>query len=153
MDLYASSNAEHILKRLERWGDPLGLGVSPTLSIEHVMPQKLSKKWESALGSQAARIRDQWSHTIGNLTLTPYNSPLGQKTFEEKKNLEPGGFNTSKLWLSKSLLKYDAWTEEAIRQRGNELMGVALEVWPMPSIFSDSYKPIESVKTPRILAC
>lgn len=143
MDLYNSANKEHILRRLERYGDPKGMGLSAKVSIEHVMPQKLTRSWSESLGSDAEKVRDRLVHTIGNLTLTPYNSQLGQRTFDEKKELITGGFETSKIWLSSTLLQYDKWDEASIMSRGEFLMDAALEVWPMPSIFNGGYRKIE----------
>jgi hypothetical protein len=107
------------------------------------MPQKLNRTWTNALGPDADKVRDRLVHTIGNLTLTPYNSQLGQRDFLEKKKLIRGGFETSKVWLSSTLLSYDKWDESSILARGEYLMNVALETWPMPSIYSSSYRKIE----------
>ena len=144
MELYNSAAREHILKKLERTLDPKGIGLSARVSIEHVMPQKLNKTWEATLGENAVSIRDRLVHTIGNLTLTPYNGELGQRSFAEKKSLEPGGFQTSKIALSESILSYETWGEEEILDRGTRLMNVARKAWPMPGIWSSEYREIQS---------
>ena len=60
-----------------------------SLSIEHIMPQNrnLSKSWQAMLGDNWEYVRDRYLHTLGNLTLTGYNSELGDKPFEDKKEL------------------------------------------------------------------
>lgn len=59
-------------------------------SIEHILPEgNLPDAWNNAISpdnpDQAKEIQAECVHLIGNLTLTPYNSELGQRTFDEKK--------------------------------------------------------------------
>ena len=56
------------------------------LTIEHIMPQNknLSTAWQRMLGSDWAMVRERYLHTLGNLTLTGYNSELGDLPFTEK---------------------------------------------------------------------
>ena len=63
--------------------------VVDTLTIEHIMPQNknLSTAWQKMLGDDWMAVRDRYLHTLGNLTLTGYNSELGDKPFKEKKEL------------------------------------------------------------------
>ena len=63
--------------------------VTDSLSIEHVMPQNknLSTSWQKMLGDNWAEDKDRWLHTLGNLTLTGYNSELGDRPFLEKKKM------------------------------------------------------------------
>lgn len=141
-DLYNSVNREHILKKIERQLDPNGIGLSAKLTIEHVMPQKLTKEWERELGADAISIRDKYVHTIGNLTLTPYNSALGQKTLKQKQEMTPGGFRDSKVRISDSILSAASWGESEIKNRAAELMKLAAKAWPEPKIYGPSYKQI-----------
>lgn len=53
-------------------------------TIEHIMPQTLSDDWKSDLGADANRIHETYVHTIGNLTLTGYNSEYQNKRFSDK---------------------------------------------------------------------
>lgn len=61
-------------------------------SIEHIIPQGLhiSDQWKDILSpterDRATEIQSQNVHKIGNLTLTPYNSEMGNKSFVDKKN-------------------------------------------------------------------
>lgn len=57
------------------------------LSIEHIMPQNknLSMSWQKMLGENWQSVHEKYLHTLGNLTLTGYNSELGDKPFEKKK--------------------------------------------------------------------
>lgn len=56
------------------------------LTIEHIMPQNknLSTAWQRMLGSDWAMVRERYLHTLGNLTLTGYNSELGDLPFYRK---------------------------------------------------------------------
>ena len=152
MELYNSSARDHILKKLERHLDPKGIGLSAKVSVEHIMPQKLNKAWEESLGENATSIRDRLVHTIGNLTLTPYNAELGQRSFMEKLNLDPGGFKASKIRLSASLLGYEEWGELQIQSRGEDLMSLATIAWPMPRIWTPGYREIQTETDKESLA-
>ena len=44
------------------------------LTIEHVMPQTLTQEWKESLGDDWELVHNKYLHTIGNLTLTAYNS-------------------------------------------------------------------------------
>ena len=63
--------------------------VTDNLTIEHIMPQNrnLSTAWQKMLGDDWEAIRDRYIHTLGNLTLTGYNSELGDRPFDEKQAL------------------------------------------------------------------
>ena len=89
------------------------------------MPQALTDDWEKELGSDWAEVHDKWLHTVGNLTLSGYNAPLGNKPFSEKKR-ELAGSNFA---LSSSIQNFAVWNEESIQQRGEELAKLALQVW------------------------
>ena len=55
------------------------------IQIEHVMPQTLDEGWRADLGAGWRETHERYVHTIGNLTLTGYNSELGNKIFAEKR--------------------------------------------------------------------
>jgi predicted transport protein len=92
------------------------------------------------LGDNWKDIQANYLHTIGNLTLTGYNSELIDRPFNEKRDMK-GGFADSPLHLNKSLANLDTWNEEEIKKRAEELSKVAVEVWPIPE-----YKDIEDYK-------
>lgn len=60
-----------------------------SLTIEHIIPQNknLSTYWQNMLGDNWQGVQEKYLHTLGNLTLTGYNSELGDKPFAEKKAL------------------------------------------------------------------
>lgn len=40
------------------------------VSVEHIMPQKLTPTWQMDLGIRYDELHAKYLHTIGNLTLT-----------------------------------------------------------------------------------
>ncbi len=109
----------------ESFDDKEAPELTDAITVEHVMPQSLSSEWKSHLGSDAAEIHEKWLHTVGNLTLTGYNSPLSNKPFAEKKTL----LKQSNFALSKSILSVEKWNATAIEGRGNQLAERALGIW------------------------
>lgn len=100
-------------------------------SIEHIMPQTLSPDWKKSLGVNFEEIYNKYLHTIGNLTITAYNSEYKNKPFLEKRDMK-NGFKDSKLHLNTDLSKIDQWTENEIIERAEKLSKEALNVWKMP---------------------
>lgn len=105
-----------------------------TLSIEHIMPQNknLSKAWQNMLGDNWEQVHDRYLHTLGNLTLTGYNSELGDKPFDIKKNmLENPEHPTHITILYNDVLDKDAWNEDTIKDRADRLIKVILKLFPI----------------------
>ena len=96
------------------------------ITIEHIMPQKLTNEWRDALGPDANEVHSRWIDTLGNLTLTGYNSELGNMPFSDKKAI----LAESKFSLSESIKDLDEWNAETIEQRGRELAKLAAKLWP-----------------------
>jgi Protein of unknown function DUF262/Protein of unknown function (DUF1524) len=135
-DLYDSKYAFSVLQQLEA---SFGNKEAPDpnqATIEHVMPQMLSKEWKDDLGPNARDIREKWLHTPGNLTFTGYNTGLGNKRFVVKCQGvgETPGYSKSNFELTKMLLKNAKWGAEEIELRGKELAERAAEVWGGPKL-------------------
>ena len=73
-------------------------------TVEHILPQNrnLSRAWRDALGEEWQTLQESWLHTLGNLTLTGYNSEYSDRPFAEKRDME-GGFAQSPLRLNQGL--------------------------------------------------
>lgn len=97
-----------------------------TLSIEHVMPQTLTPAWREQLGEDAERDHQLLLHTLGNLTLTGYNSELSNSSFAVKQKL----YAESNVSLNADLAKAQAWNVAAIRERGRRLAQRVLDRYP-----------------------
>jgi uncharacterized protein with ParB-like and HNH nuclease domain len=119
------------------------------LSIEHIMPQTLSNEWKEHLGEDWAITHELMVHTLGNLTLTAYNSELSNDNFLVKKI----HFENSHLELNKYFKNCDSWKREDIEKRAQYLAGIVLQIW---SYFGDeSIQPTQpsslTGSTPRLL--
>jgi len=133
-DLYNFPRRSYWLRRLENHDRKERVPVDE-YTIEHIMPQNpsLSEKWQQDLGPEWRRIQETWLHTLGNLTLTGYNSEYGDRSFAEKRDMA-GGFKESPLRLNQGLGVRDSWDEDAIRSRADRLTEVATKVWAAPEL-------------------
>ena len=98
------------------------------LTVEHVMPQKLTDAWRNALGPDASAIHTRLLHTLGNLTLTGYNPDLSTRPFSEKRRF----FVDSNLEMNKEIAEDTEWGPEQIRSRAERLATRAFDIWPGP---------------------
>ncbi|MDO8262063.1 MAG: DUF262 domain-containing protein [Gallionella sp.] len=98
------------------------------LSVEHVMPQTLTDDWRKELGGveDAEVVYDLYLHTIGNLTLTGYNSELSNAAYKIKKEK----LLQSHIELNSYFAKIDQWGKNEILQRTAILSEQALAIWP-----------------------
>lgn len=96
------------------------------LTVEHIMPQKLTDEWRRALGDDFERIHGLHKDCLANLTLSGVNAELGRKSFEEKRKImERGGIR-----LNMIIVEEDEWNEEALERRGEYLAKRAIDLWP-----------------------
>lgn len=137
-DLYNKTRArKYCLRRLENNDRKEPVPVDE-YSIEHVMPQNenLSESWKKDLGPDWKRIQETWLHTLGNLTLTAYNSEYSDKPYPDKRDNEKG-FKMSPLLLNQDLGRRDVWNEETIKDRAEILANIAIGVWGGISLSED----------------
>ena len=150
-DLYNFRSRGYWLRRLENHGRKERVMVED-YTIEHILPQNeaLSKEWQTELGSDWQRIQQEWLHTLGNLTLTGYNSEYSDHSFACKrdqvtdKDGNPVGFAHSPLKLNLGLAFVSQWNEAAIQTRANRLAADATKVWRAPQLTNDvldAYRP------------
>lgn len=106
--------------------------VTDNLTIEHIMPQNknLSMAWQKMIGDDWKAIRDRYIHTLGNLTLTAYNSELGDRPFHEKQELLEKA-NTHVTTLYNDVKCRTEWTAEAIEARAQRLTNLILKLFPV----------------------
>jgi uncharacterized protein with ParB-like and HNH nuclease domain/predicted transport protein len=142
-DLYNFPRRSYWLRRIENFRRKERALESYT--VEHILPQnpELPEAWRTALGPDWRTIQEKYLHTLGNLTLTGYNSEYRDRPFAQKRDID-GGFRESPLRLNQGLGQIDVWNEDAIRNRANHLARVALDVWPFPTMTEevlDSLRP------------
>ena len=131
-DLYsARSWSRYTLGRLENHDHKEAFAGTAAFTIEHILPQnkKLSPEWQAMLGDGWQAVQDKYLHTLGNLTLTGYNSELSDRSFTEKRDMK-GGFRDSHLRLNKDLGDLNAWNEVELTKRAERLADLAAQVWP-----------------------
>lgn len=136
-DLYNFRSRTYWLRRFENFDRKEHVLVDE-YTIEHIMPQneKLSKQWQEELGADWQQVHATYLHTLGNLTLTGYNSEYSDRPFIEKLNMK-GGFKSSPLILNEDLRNVNAWNEEAISARAKKLVDRAIAVWVAPHLPDD----------------
>ncbi|PKN68490.1 MAG: hypothetical protein CVU54_14325 [Deltaproteobacteria bacterium HGW-Deltaproteobacteria-12] len=149
-DLYNFRSRSYWLRRMENHGRKERAEVAE-YTIEHILPQNenLSKGWKDALGLEWERIRKTWLHTLGNLTLTGYNSEYSDRAFVEKRDMH-GGFKESPLRMNQGLGSLEQWNEETIKARAQRLSEAAVTVWCSPQLSADvltAYKPSKESTT------
>lgn len=147
-DLYNFRSRSYWLRRLENY-DRRERVMVDEFTIEHILPQNenLSPEWREALGPEWQRIQETWLHTLGNLTLTAYNSEFSDRPFAYKRDMPdaPGkGLKQSPLKLNQGLAMLDVWNEDSIKARAGKLASLAVGVWSAPTLPVDvleSYRP------------
>ena len=140
-DLYNFRTRGFWLRRFENHGRKERVLVDD-YTIEHIMPQndKLSPEWRADLGADWQRVQQDLLHTLGNLTLSGYNSEYKDHPWIFKRDQvtsssgEPIGLSHSPLRLNQGLKNVDVWNEDAIKARAERLAKECLKVWPMPTL-------------------
>ena len=121
-----SAKAKLILERLEFSFDHKEPVDPATLTIEHIMPRTPTDWWRQHLGDDWEAVHEEWLDTVGNLTLTGYNSELSNSDFPTKTRQ----LQASHVELNKYFATVGVWDEQAIARRGESLAERALALWP-----------------------
>ncbi|MET0604625.1 MAG: DUF262 domain-containing protein, partial [Baekduia sp.] len=104
---------------------------SADLSIEHIMPQTLSAEWKTQLAADDGdprEIFERLGHTLGNLTLTAWNSKLSNQLFDRKQEI----LKNSDLKLNEPLAQAAQWGVSEIERRSRDLAKAATSLWSAP---------------------
>ena len=114
------------------------------------MPQSpnLPEAWKQELGIDWKEIHARYLHTIGNLTLTGYNSELSNHSFLQKRVID-GGFDHSPLKLNKSVAWRPHWNKETIEERAEILAKEACEIWGLPALSAEKLNKITVKKSKK----
>lgn len=152
-DLYNFRSRSYWLRRLENFGRKERVVVED-YTIEHILPQNelLSLDWQNELGPDWQRVQQTWLHTLGNLTLTGYNSEYSDYPFSYKRDQVTNaegkriGFKYSPLNINEGLGEVQFWNEDAIKDRAERLAGEIIKVWAPPVLdgaILNAYRPAE----------
>ncbi|GHS19738.1 DUF262 and DUF1524 domain-containing protein [Helicobacter pylori] len=152
IDFYEFQKNRYFFERLENFDtkEPVN---TQKCTIEHIMPQTLTaEEWKKDLGENFQEIHNKYLHTIGNLTLTGYNSEYSNNSFQQKRDMEKG-FKDSPLRLNQSLRDLKSFGEEEIKKRANDLADLALKIWTYPNLNAETlekYKPKKDKKEKKV---
>jgi len=143
-DVYNFRSRNYLLSKLENYNRKELVNVD-SYTIEHILPQNqnLSHEWKSMLGDHWKVVHEKFLHTLGNLTLTGYNSELSDRPFGQKKIIV-GGFNDSPLRLNEYLRRVEVWNEKSILERAKKLAMKSSRIWKSPDLTDEQlefYKP------------
>ncbi|WP_295645165.1 DUF262 domain-containing protein [uncultured Corynebacterium sp.] len=111
------------------------------LTIEHIMPQTLTKQWRADLGPDAEAIHSVWVNRAANLTITGYNSEYSNLPFEQKLT-RADGFKSSPYALNSYIKEQTEWGLEQLEERSDLLAQRALELWPFPEVTFEPEKEV-----------
>lgn len=147
-DIYNMRSRNFILSHLENYGNKAPI-IIENYTIEHIMPQNSNPRdeWKTMLGANWKEVQKTYLHTIGNLTLTAYNSEMSDNPFMIKMDME-GGFKESALRLNAYLVKLTEWNEEHIKERAKILAGKAEQIWKYPQISAGELAPYQVEEKP-----
>lgn len=120
----------HLLLSLENDGNKTKFDIE-SFSIEHVMPQTISKYWQDVLGNNWKELHEENVNDLGNLTLTSYNSELSNSDFNSKKEIM---LEERHIKLNDYFHDVNEWNDIEIQKRGKELAHKALKIWKYPTI-------------------
>lgn len=113
-------------------------------TIEHIFPQgkNIPDEWVKMVAdgdmSKAIEVQEKQVHTLGNLTITGYNSKLSNMPFVTKRDRKDvNGVNVgyrNGLNLNDELVNTDTWTSEQIQERTDKLVGLTLKAFDFDEI-------------------
>jgi uncharacterized protein with ParB-like and HNH nuclease domain len=108
-------------------------------TVEHIFPQgpNIPERWIKMIANGdevlAKEYREKYVHKLGNLTITGYNSKLGNKSFAEKRDRKDAGGKLvgykNGLHLNADLRGRDSWTVQDIEARTNSLVKAAIKLF------------------------
>jgi uncharacterized protein with ParB-like and HNH nuclease domain len=126
---YGRGTTNFILCRLEKSFNHKETVDLSKVTIEHVLPQTLTQEWKDQLGAEAEKVHSNLVNTLGNLTLTSYNSELSNLPFSKKK----AKLENTHIELNRWILQQANWGAAQIEERAKTLLLKANEIWLSPS--------------------
>lgn len=139
--IYSNKTLKHgktLLYKIESFLSKKELVSSDNLTVEHIMPQKLTKEWREKIPNYR-EFYDEYLHNLGNLTLSAYNSELSNSIFEIKKEQ----FEKSNLSLNRYFESIETWTKESIEKRNRYLIDTILNIYPEPNELTQTFDTID----------
>lgn len=139
-EVYNTKYKKYILKTLESSQSKEKINFD-NLTVDHIIPQTLDAYWTLKV-SYDPNSRNEYSrilHTLGNLTLTGYNS--------EKGNTDRDVYSNSNLALNREI-NLKSFNLESVKIRTENLTELALNIWYSPNLLlpdTDNSTPLIEV--------
>jgi possible type I restriction-modification system protein len=114
-------------------------------TIEHIFPEgeNIPQCWVDMIAGGdrelAKKYLEEYTHKIGNLTITGYNSTLGNKSFEEKRDRKSKdgqrfiGYKNG-LEINRDIAEKETWSIDDIKTRTSSLVAQLLEMFKFPGL-------------------
>ncbi len=138
-----------VLQKMCNFDQKESIVIDDGITVEHIMPQSLTEKWKTELGDNWQEVHEKYLHTIGNLTLTGYNSEHSRKLFLQKKELMQ---EHSNIPLNKYFKKVTSWDETQILNNAKRMIALFNRVFTdIPNRaqykkdYSTDYIPVEDI--------
>lgn len=112
-------------------------------SIEHIFPEgeNIPQCWIDMIAGGNANLAkkylNEYTHKIGNLTITGYNSTLSNKSFVEKRDRQSKdgkrfiGYKNG-LDINKDIAQKDSWTIDDIKARTTAMVDELIKIYKFP---------------------
>ena len=120
---HMNNNSPDTLKDVERENG---------LTIDHILPQNPGDEWHKDVPN-LIEVHDKYVDTIGNLTLTAYNSNFGNRSYAYRRNVNVFGYLHSPLHIDDYMKASETWGEKEIVERADILISSFLKNRPIPS--------------------
>lgn len=121
-----SSVSRMILDRIVKLSSESVDWSNKDVHIEHIMPQTPANKWKEMFDADDGEYKD-YLNRLGNLTILQDKSNIKarNKDFCYKKEY----YKESRLYITKSITKYEQWNYEQIEKRQEQLYELAKDIW------------------------
>lgn len=109
-------------------------------TIEHIFPegQNIPDEWVKMIADgdseKARQYHGQYVHTLGNLTITGYNSNLSNLSFSQKRDRKSKdktkdiGYRNG-LFLNEDVVSEDIWTIKNIKNRTDKIVEILMDMY------------------------
>ena len=114
------------------------------LTIEHVMPQKLTDEWKRNLGDDAEEKHGRYRDRLANLTLSgdATNAGMGANTFDAKREV----YRNSSIGMTRLIADESEWNEAALERRAEDLARRVLAHWPWGDLSARRDATVDSAR-------
>lgn len=137
-----AKNRLYLLSRLENFNNKevVAINGNTDITIEHIFPQNPDKSWKMQLSElDFKEMKEEYLHTLGNLTLSGNNGSLGNRDFIYKRDIIDKGYKASRLWLNKYLSEIEVWNKNTFEERVDVLTKRCLSIWSYPDLDIEEY--------------